>query len=291
MTDQRFGLSVDGEALAGRRPVVVYDSGVGGLSVARHLLGLCPSRDVVYLADNAWFPYGNKPEAALSARVNYLLDSLIKETAPSAIIVACNTASTAIVERLDTDIPVPVFGVLPPIKQALAVSATGKIALLATPGTVGRSAVKQIIRTHAAPGQVTSLGVLPLVLLAERKMAGERIGDEQICAVFDELMPARERADIDVVILGCTHFPLMKDELAAAFPSAKHWIDPALETVHRVRARLGRDVLAHPSGPLRSLLLTSAHNLEQLQDVFAEQGFGAGLRTASARFIPLTRGA
>ena len=291
MADQRFQYSVDGEPLAGRRPVVVYDSGVGGLSVARHLLALCPSRDVVYLADNAWFPYGNKPEAALSARVNYLLDSLIKETSPSAIIVACNTASTAIVERLDTDIPVPVFGVLPPIKQALAVSATGRIALLATPGTVGRSAIKQIIATHAAPGQVTSLGVLPLVMLAERKMAGERIGPAQVRAVFDELMPAAERARIDVVILGCTHFPLLKDELAAAFPSAKHWIDPARETVHRVRARLGRDVPARPAEPLRSLLLTSAHNLEQLQDVFAEQGFGAPLRTASARFIPLTRGA
>jgi glutamate racemase len=294
MTAQRFSLSVAGERLSGRRPVIVYDSGVGGLTVARHLLALCPARDIVYLADNAWFPYGDKPEGALSARVHYLLESLINETNPSAIVVACNTASTAIVDLLDTAIPIPIFGVLPPIQAALAASATGKIALLATPGTVSRSAVKRLIEKHAARGQVTSLGVLPLVLLAERKLAGEHIRKQQICEVFDASMPAAERAGIDVVILGCTHFPLLKDELRAAFPAARHWIDPALDVVQRVRARLGRDPFVRPGvQPLRSLLLTSAHNGPQLQAVFAERGFGTGapLRASSPRFIPLTLGA
>lgn len=294
MGDQRFPLSVDGESLAGRRPVIVYDSGVGGLTVARHLVALCPLRDVVYLADNAWFPYGDKPESSLSARVHYLLESVIKETDPTAIVVACNTASTAIVDLLHTEIPIPIVGVLPPVEAALRASKTGKVVLLATPGTVSRGIVKRMVETHAAPGQVTSLGVLPLVLLAERKMAGEHIRRRQILELFDALMPAEERAGVDVVILGCTHFPLMRDELAAAFPAAHRWIDPALDAVQRVRARLGREPAARPGvPPLRSLLLTSAHNQAQLRAVFAEHGFGAGLplHASSPRFIPLTLGA
>ncbi len=277
-----------------RRPVVVYDSGVGGLTVARHVLKLLPKHDVIYLADNAWFPYGDKEEAALSERVHALLDRLIEEAAPEAIIVACNTASTAIAHRLDTPVPIPIFGVLPPIQQALRVSKMGKLALLATPGTIKRSVVREIIKAHSAPGQVASLGIMDLVMLAERKMTGERITRAQILAALDPLMPPEVREEIDVVILGCTHFPHLKEELKAAFPQAQHWIDPALDAVSRVQAHLTATITIPAVGERpasKSLLLTGGHNFAELQAVFAAQGFGSAPQLKSTDEIGVWKAA
>jgi glutamate racemase len=267
-------------------PVVIYDSGVGGLSVARHFGRMCPSRDLVYLADNGWFPYGNKGEGALVRRVHHLLDSLANQVMPAAILVACNTASTAITDRLVGDGSVPVIGVLPPIAAAIAQSRTGRIALLATPGTLSRRVVGDLIAAHARPGQVRCVGSLALVDLAERKMAGVPVAPHQLFEAIEGQLPAAARAEIDVVILGCTHFPLLKSELMPVFPNARAWVDPAREASRATMARLpvpsaaggsvhgsrGRRVAGTGR---RSLFLTSDHNGPRLREVFAARGFGS----------------
>jgi glutamate racemase len=283
---RRQAVDSDGENDA---PVVIYDSGVGGLSVARHFGQMCPSRDLVYLADNGWFPYGNKGEGALVRRVHHLLDSLASQVMPAAILVACNTASTAITDRLVGDGSIPVIGVLPPIAAAIAQSRTGRIALLATPGTLSRRVVGDLIATHARPGQVHCVGSLALVDLAEQKMAGVLVGPHQVSAAIDGQLPAAVRAGIDVVILGCTHFPLLKTELMHAFPNARAWVDPAREASLATLARLPIRPAASGSAGTgkgsrgrvsagtgrRSLFLTSDHNGRRLREVFAARGFGS----------------
>ncbi|MDR3440148.1 glutamate racemase [Telmatospirillum sp.] len=273
VTLRRHATDAEGAA---PQPVVIYDSGVGGLSVATHLAGMCPSRDLVYLADNGWFPYGNKGEGALARRVHHLLDSLAACVEPAAILVACNTASTAITDRLVGDGSVPIIGVVPPIASAIAASRTGRVALLATPGTLSRRLVAELIRTHAESEQVTCLGPLALVDLAERKMAGESITPRHVIDAIERLLPRSGRDEIDVVILGCTHFPLLKDELAHAFPNARHWMDPAREACRATAARLSSSSTGDGGAGdgRRTLFLTSDHNDQHLREVFATRGFG-----------------
>lgn len=255
--------------------IVVYDSGVGGLTVARQIVRLLPDFDLIYLADNGWFPYGNKPEQVLRRRVNMLLDYVQRVVRPAGIMVACNTASTAIPGRLGLQSLTPLQGVVPPLQEALAMSRSGRIALLATPGTLERQAIRDAIAT-TSPGTVTTFGSLDLVQAAERKLAGERIDPAILSRHFAaQGWDALSRRAIDVVILGCTHFPHLQEELAAVLPDVRHWVDPAATAAQALVAQMRK----HAAPPLRPglarrrLLLTSAHNSGELLEVFATAGF------------------
>jgi glutamate racemase len=256
------------------RPIVVYDSGVGGLTVSRHLVRLRPSEDLLYVADNGWFPYGNRPELALRARIYTVLDTLVESVGPRAIVIACNTASTAVASTLrDLTDTVPLFVVVPPIEQALRASPSGRHALLATPNTVRCSPVRRLVASSAAPGQVTSVASMALVHLAEQKLAGEPVTSDSVRVALDHVIAPSERRRIDSVILGCTHFPLLLDELAEAFPAARHWSDPALAIAREVVERVPPMAAPGAREAVRALMLTSGHNQGQLQRVFAPHGF------------------
>lgn len=263
-------------AAAGEHPsIVVYDSGVGGLSVAKHVVQLLPDYDLIYLADNGWFPYGNKPEPVLRRRVNALLDELNHVVRPAGIMVACNTASTAIPDRLGIQSLIPLQGVLPPLREAMDLSLSGNIALFATPGTLQRETIRQALDVIAS-GKVIPFGSLDLVYAAERKLAGESIDPSALARHFDDQwLNAFQRSVIDVVILGCTHFPHLQEELAIVLPGVRHWVDPAalaaLALATKIRRRAPPPSRRGPSR--RRLLLTSSHNSAELLEVFTLSGF------------------
>lgn len=209
----------------GAKRVLVFDSGVGGLSVLDAIATSGRAFDLDYAADNAWLPYGLKTDAQLRERVPALLSRLVAQWAPAAVIVACNTASTIALDQIRAELTIPVVGVVPPIKPAAAASRTGVIGLLATPATVRRSYTDDLIAQFAGDKTVVRFGSSALVEAAERKLAGEEAGAAAIQEAIDGLFSAPGGAEIDVVALACTHFPLLAPELAAAAPRPCIWMD------------------------------------------------------------------
>lgn len=257
-------------------PIIVYDSGVGGLTVARQLMKHCPNHDLIYLADNGWFPYGDKDEKLLVRRVNDLLSILKRQFRPQAIVIACNTAATAIADQLDHRCCVPLYGVTPPIRQAAVECARGKAVLLATPATLQRRMIRELIETY--PGRMTTIGTLEMVYLAEQKMArGAGINGTQLVELLEPLIPDSQRREVTTVIFGCTHFPLLRRELSEAFPNAQCWLDPAAETAMAVQRDLSADFTVNGTTS-RALLLTSTCRFVELQQIFASEGFAKVLQ-------------
>ncbi len=221
--------------------VLVFDSGVGGLSVLDAIAAF--GRDLVldYVADNAWLPYGLKSDGDLRARVPALLSGLVAQWSPDLVVVACNTASTIALDAVRAALSIPVVGVVPPIKPAVALTRTGVIGLLATPATVRRAYTNDLIVQFAPDKRVVRFGSSALVEAAERKLRGEDFDPAAITEAIDGLFGAPGGAEIDVVALACTHFPLLADELAAASPRACVWLDSGDAIARRVASVLIAD--------------------------------------------------
>lgn len=209
----------------GAKRVLVFDSGVGGLSVLDAISTSGRAFELDYAADNAWLPYGLKSDAQLRDRVPALLLRLVEQWAPEALVVACNTASTIALEPIRAALSIPVVGVVPPIKPAAALTQTGVIGLLATPATVQRAYTNDLIAQFAGDKKVVRFGSAALVEAAERKLAGGDAGQSAITEAIEGLFGAPGGGEIDVVALACTHFPLLAPELAAAAPRPCVWMD------------------------------------------------------------------
>jgi glutamate racemase len=218
----------------GAKRVLVFDSGVGGLSVFDAIAASGYALELDYAADNAWLPYGLKSDEELQARVPDLLTALVAQWSPDIVVVACNTASTIALEQTRAALSVPVVGVVPPIKPAAAQTQTGVIGLLATPATVRRAYTDDLIAQFAADKSVVRFGSAALVEAAEQKLRGEAPNPAAITEAIEGLFGAPGGADIDVVALACTHFPLLAQELAAAAPRAALWLDSGAAIARRV---------------------------------------------------------
>jgi glutamate racemase len=237
---------------------IVFDSGVGGLSVFDCIAGILPDLRLLYVADNAYFPYGTKEEGALVARVQDLLAELAERLHPDLIVVACNTASTVALPAVRAALAVPIVGTVPAIKPAAQTSVTRVIGLLGTPGTVRRQYTKALIDEFAPDCTVLRHGSTDLVDLAERKLRGETIDTTAITRDLAGLFgqPGGER--IDTVVLACTHFPLLADELAGSAPRHLRWIDSGAAIARRVASLLGgAAAAAHPDRPPRGIARSS----------------------------------
>lgn len=259
-------------------PIVIYDSGVGGLTVARHLLAARSSDRLVYVADNAWFPYGTKGDLPLRSRIFALLEMFVEDLGARAIVVACNTASTAIAANVDDlRLAPPIFTVVPPVGDAVRRVPAGRVVLLATPSTARRALVHRLIEEHGAVERVVVVPAPELVLLAERKLAGGAVTAEDVAAAVRPLLSAGECASFDGVILGCTHFPLLREELAEVFPRARVWSDPASDTASRVLRHTAAPVSGAAGTGSQELVLTAPGGAagRDLRRVFARHGFGA----------------
>jgi len=211
--------------MADTRPLLFFDSGVGGLSVLAPARALLPDAPLVYAADSAGFPYGTRSEAEIAARVPALLGRLAERYKPRLIVIACNTASTIALAHVRAALDVPIVGTVPAIKPAAELSRTRVIGVLGTQATVRQPYVDDLTARFAADCTVLRHGSAELVELAEGKLRGAVADPADYRAVLDGLLtqPGGER--IDVIVNACTHFPLVVDELAAAAPSPVQFVD------------------------------------------------------------------
>jgi glutamate racemase len=224
--------------MADERPLLFFDSGVGGLSVLAETQKLLPTAPIVYVADSAGYPYGTKSEAEIASRVPALLGRLVERYQPRLVVIACNTASTIALAHVRGALDVPVVGTVPAIKPAALLSRTRAIGVLGTDATIRQPYVDRLAAEFASDCLVVRHGSAELVDLAEAKLRGELTTPEAYGRVLDGLLeqPGGER--IDTVVLACTHFMLVEPELTAARPLA--YVDGAQGIARRV-AHLTRD--------------------------------------------------
>jgi glutamate racemase len=199
-------------------PLLFFDSGVGGLSVLGPTRALLPSAPIVYAADSAGFPYGTKSEAELATRVPALLGRLVERFDPRLVVIACNTASTIALDDARAALDLPVVGTVPAIKPASEISTTRVIGVLGTEATVRQPYVDDLAAKFAADCTIIRHGSPRLVELAEARLGGETVSVEDVRAATRPLFDAPDGDKIDTVVLACTHFPLLAEELAEAFP-------------------------------------------------------------------------
>ncbi|MFN3712533.1 MAG: glutamate racemase [Alcanivoracaceae bacterium] len=230
-------------------PVLVFDSGVGGLSVAAEIRRRLPGLPLHYLMDSEGFPYGTKDDATLIERVVRVCTEAVAEQQPQLLVVACNTASTLALPALRAALTIPVVGVVPALKVAAAASSTGRIGLLATPATVNRSYTDNLIRDFASGCQVRRLGSGELVQWAEDWVA---VGREP-AGLFDHLDQWLTQPDpLSHVVLGCTHFPLLRPLLERLWPSVS-WVDSGEAIARRVEQLLGTETFGETVMPIQLL--------------------------------------
>ena len=219
--------------------LLVFDSGIGGLSVAREIRRTMPSAEIVYVADDAGFPYGDWEEPALTEHVVTLIGGLIHILDPAAVVVACNTASTLVLPPLRALHSLPFVGTVPAIKPAAAQTKSGLVSVLGTFGTMQREYTRALIQQFAASCYVRLVGSANLAPLAEAYMRGESIDD---AAVWTEIEPAfmeRDGLRTDVAVLACTHYPFLMEQFTRLAPWPVTWIDPAPAIARQVATVAG----------------------------------------------------
>ena len=207
------------------RPILFFDSGVGGLSVLGPARALLPRAPIVYVADNGGFPYGTRSEAEIAARVPALLGRLAERFTPRLIVIACNTASTIALGAVRAALDLPVVGTVPAIRPAALLSTTRAIGILGTDATVRQPYVDDLSARFAADCLVLRHGSARLVALAEARLAGEPTDPADYAAVLAGLLDQPGGGRIDTIVLACTHFPLVADALAAACPRPIRFVD------------------------------------------------------------------
>ena len=207
------------------RPILFFDSGVGGLSIAGPARMALPTAPFGYVADSAGFPYGEKSEAEIAGRVPALLGRLAERYRPRLIVIACNTASTIALPAVRAALDLPVVGTVPAIKPAALMSETRTIGVLGTRATVRQAYVDDLAARFASDCRVIRHGSAALVELAEAKLRGETLSSESFTAVLDGLFGQEGGEAIDVIVNACTHFPLVEAELAAAAPHPVRFVD------------------------------------------------------------------
>jgi glutamate racemase len=233
-------------------PILFFDSGVGGLSVLAPTIKLLPNAPIVYAADSAGFPYGKRSEAEIASRIPALLGRLVERFHPRLAVIACNTASTIALEHVRSALDLPVVGTVPAIKPASEISMSRVIGVLGTEATVRQPYVDDLAAKFAADCIIVRHGSPELVELAEAKLGGKEIGTEAVRAATRPLFDQPGGDRIDTIVLACTHFPLLDDELRRAFPG--------IATVHggdgiaRRIAHLTRDQ-TWPEKPSAGLML------------------------------------
>ncbi len=216
------------------RRILVFDSGLGGLTVARALRAAGQGRVVIdYAADTAGFPYGDWEEEALRTHIVSLMGRLIDVAWPDVVVVACNTASVISLAALRAVHDVPFVGTVPAIKPAAARTRTGVIGVLATPGTVKREYTTALIHTFAFHCAVILHGAPGLARMAEDKLAGCSVDPDDLRCEIAPVFTEREGRATDVVVLGCTHYPLLREEMERVAPWPVTFIDPSAAIARR----------------------------------------------------------
>ena len=211
--------------MADNRPILLFDSGVGGLSVLGHIRATLPVASIVYAADNAGYPYGTKSEVEIASRVPALLGRLVERFAPRLVVIACNTASTIALTHIRAALDIPVVGTVPAIKPAALASKTRVIGVLGTEATVRQLYVDRLSAEFASDCRVIRHGSAELVEMAEAKLRGISPDPAAIAQIMARLFNQPDGEQIDQLVLSCTHFPLLANEIAAASPAGVTLVD------------------------------------------------------------------
>ena len=229
------------------RPILFFDSGVGGLSVLGPTRALLPNAPFVYAADSAGFPYGTKGEREIAVRVPALLGRLAERYRPRLIVIACNTASTIALTDVRAALDLPIVGTVPAIRPAAGISVTRTIGVLGTEATVRQPYVDDLAARFAADCTVLRHGSAELVQLAEAKLHGHVTDPARYADILQGLFGQPGGDRIDTIVNACTHFPLVVDELKAAAPLGVRFIDGSGGIARRVVAlTAGQDWPEHP---------------------------------------------
>ena len=254
-------------------PLLLFDSGVGGLSVLRKVRTVLPEAPVIYVADNAGLPYGAKTEAQIAARVSGLLGRLTERLAPRLVCIACNTASTIALASVREVLEVPIVGTVPAIKPAAALTGTGVIGLLGTEATIRQAYVDRLEAEFAADKHLLRHGAPELVAAAEAKLRGERVDPAVYARAAAALraMPGGDR--IDTVVLACTHFPLVEDELREAFGPEVRFVDGSDGIARRI-AHLTQGQAWRRTEPDLALFTRGGEDVDRLGPALAAHGLG-----------------
>lgn len=215
-------------------PLLIFDSGVGGLTVLDAVREVMPQAPVIYAADNAGLPYGNKTEAQIAARVAGLLGRMTERFRPRLVCIACNTASTIALGMVREVLEVPVVGTVPAIKPAAAMTTSGVFGLLGTEATIRQGYVDRLEAEFAAGKTLLRHAAPELVEAAEKKLRGDAVETDVFGRAAAGLRAQPGGADIDTVVLACTHFPLLAGELAEAFGPGVAFVDGAQGIARRI---------------------------------------------------------
>lgn len=209
-------------------PILMFDSGIGGLTVLREARVLMPDRPFVYVADDAAFPYGAWDEPALRAHILALFGKLLDRFTPEISVIACNTASTLVIDALREAFPGhPFVGTVPAIKPAAERTRSGLVSVLATPGTVKRQYTRDLIRQWASKCHVRLIGSDRLATLAETYMRDGFVNEVAVEAEIAPCFVEHEGRRTDIVVLACTHYPFLVNRMRKTAPWPVDWLDPA----------------------------------------------------------------
>ena len=235
-----------------RRPIGIFDSGVGGLSVAREIRRTLPAEDLLYVADTAYCPYGDRPLEEVRARA-LAIGRHLERAGAKLVVAACNTASGAALEQLRQALTVPVVGLEPPVKTGAAATRNGKVGVMATAGTLASARFARLVRDHANGVEVVAQACPGLAdLVEEGHFDGERLH-----AWLDRLTQPLKRAGVDTVVLGCTHYTFVSEPIARALGPGVQLVDSAPAIARRTEDLIRRDARAHTDGPGTFTVLTT----------------------------------
>jgi glutamate racemase len=261
--------------------VLVFDSGLGALTVLREVAKARPDAELALVADDAGFPYGRLDDNALVDRVIAVLDRYIALLDPSIVVIACNTASTLALPVLRERFKIPFVGTVPAIKPACAQSKTKRVSVLATPATVRRDYTHQLVDEFAHGCKVTLVGGEMLASFAEALLRGVAIDEEEIRR---EIAPCfvDDGARTDTVVLACTHYPLILEKLTRLSPWPVEWLDPAPAIARRAAQLLGP---ADGSEAGRANAYFTSGSMGS--DALSKSLVGFGVEIASGEPVPL----
>ena len=218
------------------RPIGMFDSGFGGLTVARAVIDLLPAEDLVYIGDTGRYPYGPRPQAEVRQFARQIAWRLVKEHDVKLLVVACNTAAAAGLDDLAAELPVPVVGVIEPgVRALVAVTETGRVGVIGTVGTISSGAYQRAVDDTGAAVALTCAACPGFVEFVER---GETAGDEVI-VLAERLLAPMQEAGIDTLLLGCTHYPYLARVIGQAMGPAVTLVSSADETAFAARDQLG----------------------------------------------------
>lgn len=254
-------------------PILFFDSGVGGLSIVTPVRALVPTAAFVYVADSAGFPYGTKSEAEIASRVPALLGRLVERCRPRLVVIACNTASTIALSVVRAALNMPVVGTVPAIKPANAMSKTRVIGVLGTEATVRQPYVDRLAAEFAGDCTIIRHGSAALVGLAERKLRGDAIPVDDVAAASAGLYAQVDGDRIDTVVLACTHFPLLIDELQAASPRPIAFVDGSDGIARRIATLTQGQAWPEAAPPGRAIFTRLDASTAALRPALARYGF------------------